>query len=123
MPAPTQITPATKRELKAIGGKLKRARLLRRLPMDVVAERAGTTRPTLQRVEAGDPNVRAATYLMIMQALGLLKTLELTDPLDTELSNEHLPVRVRGKNGSRSSAMRSDAPYPSHSSSILLPDG
>lgn len=97
MVASAQITPATKRELRKIGGKLKRARLLRRLPMEIVAERAGTTRPTLQRIEAGDPNVRVASYLMVIQALGLLNNLELSDPLDTELSNEYLPVRVRVK--------------------------
>lgn len=97
MPAPARITPAAKRELRDIGSKLKRARLLRRLPMDIVAERANTTRPTLQRIEAGDPNVRVASYLMVMQALGLLESLDLTDPLDVELSNEYLPARVRSK--------------------------
>lgn len=95
MPAPTKITPATKRELRNLGAKLKRARRLRRLPMDLIAERAGTTRPTLQRIEDGDPNVRIASYLMVMQALGILKELRLEDPLDTELSDELLPLRTR----------------------------
>jgi transcriptional regulator with XRE-family HTH domain len=95
MPAPTKITPAAKRELRNIGIKLKRARLLRRLPMDLVAERAGTSRPTLKRIETGDPNVRIATYLMVMQALGILKGLKLDDTLDAELSNEQLPIRIR----------------------------
>ncbi len=63
--------------------------------MDLVAERARTSRPTLQRVEAGDPNVRISTYLMVMQALGLLDEFSLEDPLDAELSNEQLPSRIR----------------------------
>jgi len=63
--------------------------------MELVAERAGTTRPTLQRIEGGDPNVRIASYLLVMQALGLLKSLRLEDPLDQDLSNEQLPTRVR----------------------------
>ncbi len=96
MPASTKITPATKRELRSLGRKLKRARLVRRLPMELIAERGGISIPTLRRIEGGEPNVRIASYLLVMQALGLLKEFaNFTDPLDTELTDEQLPQRGR----------------------------
>jgi transcriptional regulator with XRE-family HTH domain len=43
--------------------------------MAVVAERAFTSRSTLQRVEAGDTNVSIGIYAGVLQALGLLDSL------------------------------------------------
>lgn len=40
--------------------------------MAVVAERAFTSRSTLQRIEAGDTNVGIGIYAAVLQALGLL---------------------------------------------------
>ena len=40
--------------------------------MAVIAERAFTSRATLQRVEAGDPSVSIGIYAAVLQALGLL---------------------------------------------------
>ena len=40
--------------------------------MAVVAERAFTSRSTLQRVEAGDSQVGIGIYASVLQALGLL---------------------------------------------------
>jgi hypothetical protein len=41
--------------------------------MSVVAERAFTSRATLQRVEEGDPGVGIGIYAAVLYALGLLK--------------------------------------------------
>jgi transcriptional regulator with XRE-family HTH domain len=97
MPAPTlNTTPAVKRELRALGARLKEARVLRRMPMELVAERAGTTRSTLYRIERGDPNVRIGSYMLVLQALGLLKGFaEIEDELGDQLSTDQLPKRVR----------------------------
>lgn len=46
-----------------------------RFPVAIVAERAFTSRPTLQRVEAGDTNVSIGIYSGVLQALGLLDVL------------------------------------------------
>ncbi len=43
--------------------------------MAVVAQRAFTSRSTLQRVEAGDTNVGIGIYAGVLQALGLLEGL------------------------------------------------
>jgi len=98
MPASVKATPATRRTLRALGEKLKRARRLRRLPMELVAERAGLTRPTLRRVEAGDQNVRMGSYLLVIQALGLLEGFaDLHDPLAEELTDTLLSTRTRSE--------------------------
>lgn len=99
MPAPTlNISPAVKRELRTLGARIKRARLLRRLPMELVAERAGTSRATLYRIERGDPNVRIGAYMLVLQALGLLKGFgDVKDALSEQLGAELLPKRARSR--------------------------
>ena len=69
------MTPASvKRELRKIGDRVRAARLARNLPMQIVAERAMTTRQTIGRIEAGDPRVSFGTVLATLNALGLLDT-------------------------------------------------
>jgi hypothetical protein len=68
--------------------------------MAVVADRAFTSRATLQRVERGDPSVSMGIYANVMLALGLLEGLsELADVSRDEvgqtLASEALPKRVR----------------------------
>jgi hypothetical protein len=68
--------------------------------MAVVAERAFTSRATLQRVEAGDPGVSIGIYAAILQALGLLDGLgEVADAgqdsVGQSLAAAALPQRVR----------------------------
>jgi transcriptional regulator with XRE-family HTH domain len=94
-PAPT-LTPAVQRELRTLGARLREARLLRGLPMELIAERAGTTRSTLHRIERGDANVRIGAYLQVMQALGLLKGFgAIEDAAGELLRTERLPERAR----------------------------
>jgi transcriptional regulator with XRE-family HTH domain len=69
------MTPASvKRELRKIGDRVRAARLARNLPMQIVAERAMTTRQTIGRIEAGDPRVSFGTVLATLNALGLIDT-------------------------------------------------
>lgn len=70
--------------------------------MAVVAERAFTSRSTLQRVEAGDANVGIGIYAGVLQALGLLDGLgEIADinrdSVGRALASADLPKRVRFK--------------------------
>lgn len=105
MPTPHAPPSAVTRTLRKLGADLREARQHRRLTMAVVAERAFTSRATLQRVEAGDPAVSMGIYAAVLQALGLLDGLaELADPARDEvgraLASAALPRRVRmsGKN-------------------------
>jgi len=70
--------------------------------MAVLADRAFTSRATLQRVEAGDPAVSMGIYAAVMHSLGLLDGLgQLADPstdsVGQALANDFLPQRVRLK--------------------------
>lgn len=75
MPTPHTPSLAVRRVMRKLGADIRDARRRRRLPMAVVAERAFTSRSTLQRVEAGDTSVSVGIYAGVLQALGLLEGL------------------------------------------------
>lgn len=67
--------------------------------MAVVAERAFTSRSTLQKVEAGDTNVGIGIYAGVLQALGLLDGLSqvadiVNDSVGQALASAALPKRA-----------------------------
>lgn len=106
MPTPHRPTAAVRRTLRKLGHDLRDARRRRRLTMEIVAQRAFTSRSTLQRVEAGDPGVGVGIYASVMQALGLLEGLgevaDLTrDPLGQTLASAELPERVHIRRSGR----------------------
>jgi transcriptional regulator with XRE-family HTH domain len=111
MPTPHQATAAVRRTLRKLGADIYDARRRRRLPMAVVAERAFTSRSTLQRVEAGDTSVSMGIYAAVLQALGLLEGLGqvadiANDPVGQALSSAELPKRIHLK---RSTVRSKDA--------------
>lgn len=68
---PPIVFPQEQRLLSQLGERLKLARLRRKLSNAVVAQRAGISRTSLYKVEAGDPGATLGTYLRVMAALGL----------------------------------------------------
>ncbi len=54
-----------------MGERLKLARMRRKLSNAVVAQRAGISRSSLYKVEAGDAGATLGTYLRVMAVLGL----------------------------------------------------
>jgi len=77
--------------------------------MAVVADRAFTSRSTLQKIEAGDTNVSIGIYAAVLQALGLLDGLgQIADiSIDTvgqSLASAELPRRARSKPATRTAA-------------------
>lgn len=100
MPSPTTPPSAVRRSLRKLGQDMRDARKRRGLTMDIVAQRAFTSRKTLQRVEAGDYGVSIGIYASVLHALGLLDGLDdLADPsndaLGLSLASADLPKRVR----------------------------
>lgn len=100
MPTPHHPPAAVRRVLRKLGADIHDARRRRRLPMAVVAERAFTSRSTLQRIERGDANVGIGIYAAVLHALGLLE--ELGDIADIgkdlvgqSLASAELPKRSR----------------------------
>jgi hypothetical protein len=100
MPTPHRPSLAVRRTLRKLGLDIRDARRRRGLPSEVVATRAFTSRPTLQRIEAGDHTVSIGIYAAVLQALGLLDGLgqladASRDPTGLALASEKLPQRVR----------------------------
>ena len=100
MPTPHRPSIGVRRALRKLGHDLRDARRRRGLPAGVVAERAFTSRPTLQRVEQGDPAVGIGIYAAVLQALGFLDELNQVadasrDAAGLALANEKLPQRIR----------------------------
>lgn len=102
MPTPHHPSAAVRKTLGKLGADLRDARRRRRLPMAVVADRAFTSRSTLQRVEEGDPAVSIGIYAAVLHALGLLEGLGqladlAADPAGQTLADEALPKRIHLK--------------------------
>jgi DNA-binding XRE family transcriptional regulator len=91
---------AARKELETFGEGIRVARLRCKLTAEIVAQRAGTTRQTLAKIESGDPAVKIGTYVAVLQALGLLNGWgKIEDPIGKQMSIDDLPKRVRMKNG------------------------
>src|ERR1700676_472463 len=99
MPTPHRPSLTVRRTLRKLGLDIRDARLRRRLPAEVVAERAFTSRPTLRRIEAGDHAVSIGIYAAVLQALGLLDGMgkladASRDAVGLALESENLPDRA-----------------------------
>ena len=62
---------AVEESVRTLGANLKAARLRRRLPQSVVAERAGISLNTLSKLENGDCGIAIGNVASVLQALGL----------------------------------------------------
>jgi len=88
-----------KTAMRRLGGDLRDARLRRRIPAAIMAQRAGISRTTLLKVEKGDPGVAAGTYAAVLFVLGMLDRLSglassKTDEVGLALEGERLPKRI-----------------------------
>jgi len=89
------------RALRKLGHDIKDARRRRRIPMAIAAERASISKPTLIRVERGDPSVSIRSYATVLFVMGMADRLaDLADPrndtVGLQLEEENLPKRIRG---------------------------
>jgi hypothetical protein len=89
------------RALRKLGHDIKDARRRRRIPMEIAAQRASISKPTLIRVERGDPAVSMGSYVTVLFVLGMADRLAdlvdpKNDPVGLELEQENLPQRIRG---------------------------
>jgi hypothetical protein len=88
------------RALRKLGHDIRDARRRRRLPMAIVMQRASISKPTLIKIERGDPTVSIANYATVLFVIGMVERLaELVDakndPVGLQLEEESLPKRVR----------------------------
>ena len=95
---PIYLYPESRKIALALGQRLKDARLRRRFSMETVCVRADISRPTLSKIEQGDPSVAFGNYVQVLRVLGLLDDLSLIakeDVLGRRLQDESLPQRKR----------------------------
>ena len=106
MPTPHATPAAVRRVLRKLGADIHDARRRRQLTMAVVADRAFTSRATLQRVEDGDPSVGMGIYAAVLHALGLLEGLAAVADVSADTQGQilgaaQLPKRVRLPRGAK----------------------
>lgn len=101
---PMRTTPPlplpVKRALVKLGNDLRAARLRRRIPTTLMAQRAFITRTTLGKVEKGDSGVSLGIYATVLFILGMTARLEeladaRADAVGLQLDEERLPKRIR----------------------------
>ena len=91
------------RALRKLGQDIRDARRRRRLPMAIVMQRASISKPTLIKIERGDPTVSIANYATVLFVIGMVDRLAdlvdaKNDAVGLQLEEESLPKRVRGAN-------------------------
>jgi transcriptional regulator with XRE-family HTH domain len=87
-----------KRLLQSLGERLRLARLRRKLGVDITCERAGISRMTLYRAEAGNSAIALGTIVRILSVLGLesdLDQIARDDRLGRLLQDNELRARRR----------------------------
>ena len=110
--APLLFPPQAK-QLRELGQRLQEARLRRRFASSLVAKRADISRPTLTKVEQGEPSVTMGSYLRVMSVLGLDKDvgfLAANDPVGRRLQDAQLGTPRRAPKIKRHKTSVSDDP-------------
>jgi transcriptional regulator with XRE-family HTH domain len=97
---PPIVFPQEQRLLAELGERLRLARLRRKLSNAVVAQRAGVSRTTVYKVEAGDPGTTIGSYLRVLVVLGLEKDIAILaadDKVGRKLQDLQLETKPRSK--------------------------
>jgi len=105
------IYPSSTKEMAELGQRLKDARLRRNLSMEALCLRANISRPTLYKVENGDPSVAFGIYVQVMTVLRLAEDLSLLakeDRLGRQLQDDSLPRRKRAHKRKESDGVDND---------------
>jgi transcriptional regulator with XRE-family HTH domain len=86
--------------MREFGDMIRTWRKIQRLPMEVLAQRAGITRDTLRSIEQGSGSVRFENLFAVLEVLGIEQAvMAAVDPAATErgraLLERGLPERIR----------------------------
>jgi transcriptional regulator with XRE-family HTH domain len=86
------VFPRTRRQLDELGGRLRAARLRRRMTQATLAVRADVSVPTIRKLEKGDSTTSLAVLARALHVLGLQADLDLVasnDELGRRLQDIH----------------------------------
>jgi transcriptional regulator with XRE-family HTH domain len=72
-----KLTPEAELIIEKMGIRIQKARLRRNILADVLAEHTGISKGTLSAIEKGEPTVSIGAYVAVLNALGMVKDLEL----------------------------------------------
>lgn len=103
MPRKTPPLPLpVQRVLRKLGSDIREARLRRRIQTAVMADRVQISRPTLWKLEQGDPSVGIGAYATALYVLGMVDRLADVadignDPVGQRLASESLPKRITSR--------------------------
>ena len=89
-----------RRTLRNLGRDIRDARIRRRIPTALMAERASISRTTLNKIEKGEASVSLGNYAKVLFVMGMEKRLgnladARTDMVGLALEEERLPQRIR----------------------------
>jgi len=90
--------PRVERILVELGQNIRLARVRRKLSAELVAERAGMSRPTLRSIERGDGGVTIGAIANVLNSLGLVDDLAVIarhDVLGRKLEDAQLQAKRR----------------------------
>ncbi|MCC8115264.1 MAG: helix-turn-helix domain-containing protein [Bacteroidales bacterium] len=99
-------------KLKNLGQRIRLARLRRKLPMEILAQRASCSPVTLGKIENGDPTVSMGAYARVLFGMRLEK--ELDRLIETDLLGQHLTdaALINTRAPKRKTPKKTDAPSP-----------
>jgi len=112
---PPIVFPQEQRLLAQLGERIRLARLRRKLSNAAVSGRAGISRTSLYKVEAGDPGATMGSYLRVLAALGLdndLNSLAADDKVGRKLQDLALEPQAAQSRRKPGPAGRQAAPAP-----------
>lgn len=87
------LMPRAQRQLRALGERLRTARMRREMTQGDLAARVGVSVPTIGKLEAGDMSTSFSTVVRVLTALGLdgdIDALAQEDALGRELQDSRL---------------------------------
>ncbi|MBQ9762935.1 MAG: helix-turn-helix domain-containing protein [Phascolarctobacterium sp.] len=93
------IMPKTLAVLEQMGEQIKLARLRRKLPAELIAERAGISRATLWSIEKGAPTVAIGMYAAVLHALNNMDRDLLLIAKDDEFGRKLQDIELLSKKG------------------------
>jgi transcriptional regulator with XRE-family HTH domain len=94
----------TPRRLRELGARIARARLERNLTQSVMAEQAGVSKRTVERLESGEVATQLSGFVRVCRALGLIEKLDalIPEPVPSPIAQ----LKLHGRQRQRASGKR-----------------